>query len=81
MGQFKKRWYNQRNQTLYKNQTLHKKLKSFGLNPNNWDMIPTLTSGQYLIVNKNNQHFCLRGISSTKNQKSPQWKDIELLSI
>ena len=81
MGKFKKKWYIQQSHTVCTNQTLHKKLKSFGLNPNNWNIVPTLTNGQYLIINKSNQRFCLRGISIMTGRKNPSWKDIELLSI
>jgi hypothetical protein len=58
-------------------QSLHKQLKSFGLNPANWLLFEDL-NGEYLIQNKTDRSFILKG-KVAKNIAMPTWKDVKVV--
>lgn len=61
---------------------LRNNLKAFGLNPDNWKIFPKSEKNEFLIVNKKNEDFKMLGVSSLKKKnRSPQWKDILVVSI
>ena len=62
-------------------ESLRKQLKCFGLNPNNWNLIPSSAHSQFIIINKKNKNFRLIGTPLFKGKKKPTWKDIQLLSL
>ena len=70
-----------RKQKLCISEILRNKLKFFGLNPNNWTLVPSSENHQYMIINKKNKYFRLIGTPYLKDRKNPRWKDIQVLSL
>lgn len=60
--------------------TLKEKLKLFGLNPKQWNLVPTSSLNEWYIINNKNKSHCLKGFSAYSSQ-GYYWADIELNSF